>query len=427
MKTSFLSEIGRRTEEPPISWLMSLRLSHPRVISLAAGFTDQETLPHTETLALLEDIFHDIPRAKAALQYGSTQGDLELRDLTTRRIHTADAGKSAKKLPEVYSPGRMILSHGSQQSLYLVCEALCDPGDIVLVEDPTYFVFLAIAQSRGIDCRGIPLTSEGPDLASLEAKLEGLKRTGEIKRVKMLYLVSYFQNPSSITASLEKKAAAMKLVKKYERAAGHPIFVLEDAAYRELRFSGQDVPSLLTVPGAADRLIYSGTFSKPFASGIRVGFSLLPEPLLTTCLRLKGNHDFGTSHILQQILSRAISTGVYDKHLELLHDRYRAKAAVMGTALVEHMPASCQWPEPHGGLYFWVSLPETTQAGRTSPFFKAALKADVFYVPGELCYADDPTREKPHHEMRVSFGGASIGDIAEGVKRLGAVAKKMCR
>lgn len=426
-KSSYLSEIGRRTDAPPISWLMDLRLTHPKLISLAAGFTDQETLPDTETLALIEDIFRDPKKAKAALQYGTTQGDDTLRDLASRRIHRQDTGKSPKTLPETYAPSRMILTHGSQQALYLVCEALCDAGDIVLVEDPTYFVFLAIAQSRGLDCRGIPLTNEGPDLAALEAKLEGLKRTGEIKRVKMLYLVSYFQNPSSITATLEKKAAAMKLVRKYERAAGHPIFVLEDAAYRELRFSGDDVPSLLTQPGATDRLIYAGTFSKPFATGVRVGFASLPEPLLTLCLRLKGNHDFGTAHLLQQILARALGTGVYDKHLELLHDRYRTKAAVMGTALQEHMPSNCHWPEPHGGLNYWVSLPPGTKAGRTSAFFQAALKSDVIYVPGELCYADDPTREKPHHQMRVSFGGAGLGDIVEGVKRLGAVAKKLCR
>lgn len=441
---SALSALGRRSDAPPITWLMILALSRPKLISLAAGFTDQETLPNTETLSLLTDILSEPKRGKAALQYGTTQGDPVLRELTSLRLLQQDQAASipwaaSRRDPagnrsavaaaslnvSAYSPERMILTHGSQQLLYLSCEALCDEGDIVLVEDPTYFVFLAIAQSRAIDCRGVKLDEDGIDLGSLEARLEGLKKFGEIKRLKFLYLVSYFQNPSSVTTNRAKKAAALKLLRRYERAAGHPIYILEDAAYRELRFEGDDVPSLLAEPGAAERVIYAGTYSKPFATGVRVGFGLMPPALLTVCLRLKGNHDFGTANLLQQIVARGIQTGIYAKHVAMLRKRYASKAAVMLAALEEHLPASCSWLTPSGGLYVWTSLPKHAKAGAKGRFFQAALDAEVLYVPGEVCYADDQSRRRPANEMRLSFGGASEEAIGEGVRRLAKAVRKL--
>ena len=155
---------------------------------------------------------------------------------------------TARRTHKIYSPERLLITSGSQQLLYMTTEALCDEGDIVLVEDPTYFVYLGILQSRGLRARGVRLERDGLDLAHLEKVLTSLKRRGELRRVKMLYLVSYFQNPTGVTTSFEKKRGVLKLLKKFERAAGHPIYLLEDAAYRELRFAGQDVPSALTVP-----------------------------------------------------------------------------------------------------------------------------------------------------------------------------------
>ena len=251
-----------------------------------------------------------------------------------------------------------------------------------------------------------------------------MKKSGEIKRLKFLYLVSYYQNPSSVTTSRAKKAAALKLLRRYERAAGHPIYLLEDAAYRELRFEGDDVPSLLAEPGAAERVIYAGTYSKPFATGIRVGFGLMPEALQTVCLRLKGNHDFGTANLLQQIVARGIESGIYEKHVAMLRKRYAAKAAVMVRALEEHLPPSCSWLKPRGGLYVWTALPKRAKAGQKGKFFQAALDAEVLYVPGEVCYAEDKSRPRPAHEMRLTFGGASEDAIREGVRRLGKAVSK---
>jgi 2-aminoadipate transaminase len=483
VKTTALSKLAQRTGPPPISWLMHLALARPKLISLAAGFTDNESLPVEETRETLAEILRTRKTGQPALQYGSTQGDPVLRQLTANHFQRLDGAAGSSR---VYSPERMIITSGSQQLLYMTTEALCDPGDIVIVEDPTYFVYLGILQSRGATVRGVRMENDGLDLSHLEKILESLKRSGGLRRVKALYLVSYFQNPTGITTSFEKKIAALKLLKKYERAAGHPIYLLEDAAYRELRFgrcngkeletdaksestpsprpsgervgvrgsevekggllipdpssiegeegenlalgsrcSGCAVPSALAAEDFSNRVIYAGTFSKPFATGTRVGFGFLPEPVFAAVLRIKGNHDFGTSNLLQQLLARALATGRYQKHLAELQKRYARKAQTMLGALEEHFPAEVQWQEPEGGLYFWARLPRGLKSGMKSKLFQAALAQDVLYVPGLLCYAEDSTRRKPDNEMRISFGSASEENIREGIERLGRVLRKI--
>ena len=419
LSASPLSALGRRTEAPAISWLMATALARPNLISLAAGFTDNATLPVELARQLLNDILRDAKNGPPALQYGNTTGEKNLRQLTAEHLQKLDAMNTPAHAPE-----RVIISGGSQQLLYMTMEALCDEGDIILVEDPTYFVFLGILQSRGIQARGVRLERDGLDLAHLEAVLERLKASGELSRVKALYLVTYFQNPTGATTSFAKKRQALALLKKYEAAAGHALYLLEDAAYRELRFAGPDTPSALTLRGAGSRVIYTGTYSKPFAPGARVGFGLLPEPLLTTVQRIKGNHDFGTANLLQQILAGAMASGRYEKHVAKIEKRYGEKAAVMKQALAEHFPAAVEIWESGGGLYFWARLPENVATGVKSKVFRTALKNDVIYVPGELCYAEDPARPKPDHEMRISFGTANEANIREGIKRLGAVVRK---
>ncbi len=417
MNTSGFSRLGQRTAEPPISWLMSTALARPDLISLAAGFTDSESLPVAEARELMGELLGSARSGRMTLQYGTTVGDPGLRRLIGEHLHRLDGpGTPASR----YAPERMFVSGGSQQLLYLITECLCDPGDLVLVEDPTYFVYLGIVQSHGLKCRGIPLTADGLDLARLDRTLASLKRTGLIRRVKLLYLISYFQNPTGSTAAWETKAAALEMLRGCERAAGHPIYVLEDAAYRELRFAGDDVPSLLTARRAADRVIYAGTFSKPFATGVRVGYGVLPGELLRTVLRLKANHDFGTSNLLQQLVKRALATGAYHRHLEVLRARYARKSGVLVQAIRRHFPAAVDWAEPRGGLYVWARLPRAVKSGMDSKLFHTALRHEVLYVPGGLCYADDPTRPKPDHEMRISFGGAREPNLRTGIARLGA-------
>jgi 2-aminoadipate transaminase len=453
MKTDALSKMGQRTTEPPISWLMHAALSRPKLISLAAGFTDNASLPVAEARTALNQVLRSPKTGQPALQYGITAGDTTLRQLTAEHLRKLDLGGTPCRRPknqgrrhavppEIYSPERLLIASGSQQLLYMTTEALCDEDDIVLVEDPTYFVYLSILQSRGLRARAVRLERDGLDLAHLEKVLTSLKRRGELPRVKMLYLVSYFQNPTGVTTSFEKKRGILRLLKKFERAAGHPIYLLEDAAYRELCFcpemkgrdalprvqAGQQIgpviareKSALMVRGAADRVIYAGTFTKPFATGARVGYGVLPEPVFTAVKHIKGNHDFGTANLLQQLFVRALASGIYGRHVARLEKRYAHKARVMKLAIKKHFPRVVEWWEPEGGLYFWARLPRGLQSGVKSKVFSAALKNDVLYVPGEICYADDATRRKPNHEMRISFGNASEKDIREGIKRLGKV------
>jgi 2-aminoadipate transaminase len=460
MKMHVLSKMGQRTTEPPISWLMHAALSRPKLISLAAGFTDNASLPVAEARTALNQVLRSPKTGRPALQYGITAGDTTLRQLTAKHLQKLDWGGTPCRRPknqgrrhavppEIYSPDRVMITSGSQQLLYLTAEALCDEGDIVLVEDPTYFVYLSILQSRGLRARAVRLERDGLDLAHLESVLQSLKRNGDLRRVKMIYLVSYFQNPTGVTTRFKKKAAALKLLKKFERDAGHPIYLLEDAAYRELSFPGRadpalrdqdaqgpptsDVgagrvptipPSALAADGAADRVIYAGTFTKPFATGARVGYGVLPEPVFTAVKHIKGNHDFGTANLLQQLFVRALASGIYGQHVARLQKRYAHKARVMKLAIKKHFPSAVEWWEPEGGLYFWARLPHGLPSGMKSKVFSAALKNDVLYVPGEICYADDAARRKPNHEMRISFGNASEEDIREGIRRLGRVLKK---
>ena len=416
MRTLELSALGRRTAEPPISWLMATALARPDLISLAAGFTDHASLPVKEAGGLLEEILRSPKSGRAALQYGTTIGDTELRTLTARRLAKLDGSLNGGT---PWSPERTVLTNGSQQLLYMVTEALCDPGDIVIVEDPTYFVYLSILQSHGIATRGVRMEPDGLDLTGLEELLASLKRSGQLPRVKLLYLVSYHQNPTGITTSYEKKARALELLRQYERAAGHPIYLLEDAAYRELRFEGPDVKSALTIRDGEERVIYAGTYSKPFATGTRVGFGILPQRVLTPLLRIKGNHDFGSSNLLQKLLARAIASGRYELHLSHLHQRYAHKANVMLDGMRQHFPAQVQWERPKGGLYYWARLPHSLKSGMKSRLFAAALANKVLYVPGELCYAEDPTRRRPNHEMRLSFGAETEVKLRGGLSRLG--------
>lgn len=426
--------MGRRVKDPPISWLMQLTLSQPDLVSLAAGFTDQATLPVRIAGELTEAVFRHKTRGAAALQYGSTQGDPRLRSLTAAHVadqdHSSDTAQSPPTRSSVDRSAdstRTLITNGSQQLLYLVAEALLDPGDIVLVEDPTYFVYLGITDSLGVRCRGVRTDEEGMDIDHLQEVLEQLDRAGELSRVKLLYAVTYHQNPAGTTTGLERKRRILHLLRRWESRAGHRIYCLEDAAYRELRFAGPDTPSTLTIPGAADRVIYAGTYSKPFATGLRVGFGIVPKTLFKVLFRLKSNHDFGTSNLLQILIADAIESGQYVKNLERLRRRYASKAATMRRACRAHFPPSIAWNEPAGGLYFWARVASGKSTGLRSRLFEAALAEKVLYVPGALCYAADPARRRPDSDMRLSFGGAPENRITEGIRRLGRVLERFGR
>ena len=392
--------MARRSSEPPISWLMKTALERPHLISLAAGFTDNATLPVAEVAAITRALLRNPASERTALQYGTTAGSTELRGELARRCERSTADD-------------VIVTNGSQQLLYILSEILCDRGDIVLLEDPTYFVYLGIVEAMGIRAFGFH------GVEALAARLEWLKKRRLLPRLKMLYLVTYFRNPTGYTWSLDEKRAALALVRRYERDAGHPIYILEDAAYRNMRFEGNDVPSFRSLD--TRRVLYTSTLTKPFATGLKLGYGALPAPVMRHALRAKGNHDFGSSNFLQAILTRALADGLYDRHLPVIAAAYRRKRDAMISALDAHFPSSAHYETPGGGLYVWVELDKRTQTGAKSRLFQRALDAGVFYVPGEMCFAADPTRSVPRNGMRLSFGAQSVEKIREGIRLLASV------
>lgn len=403
MTPRYFSAQARRTEEPPISWLMRLKLERPDLISLAAGFTDDETLPVTTVRALVNQILARASSGRAALQYGTTAGLPALRGALLDRLRQQDNATHARLTTD-----DVVITNGSQQLLYLITEVLCDPGDVVLVEDPTYFVYLSILQARGVR------TATFASLAELPAKLEWLKQRGWLSQLKLVYLVTYFRNPTGQTWSWAMKQEAWRVLRHYERAAGHPIFILEDAAYRDLRFAGQDIASFKALDSANQRVLYANTLTKPFATGLKVGYGILPPAVRTAVLRAKGNHDFGTASFTQAIMARALASGVYQTHLQRLAQTYRRKCQTLANALGADFPHGV----PEGGLYIWTQTPCGEPTGFRSRLFRRALDAGVLYVPGELCYAPDATRPVPRQFLRLSFGAPTPRQIREGVRRL---------
>lgn len=406
------SALARRSSEPPISWLMKLALERRDLISLAVGFTDNETLPIAEVAQLTREVLARPNTARAALQYGTTLGLPQLRHEIWRWWERQDqVTPHASRL----TSADLIVTTGSQQLLYLISEVLCDPGDIVLVEDPTYFVYLGIIEAMGIRALGFEA------LNGLKSKIQTLKSRGLLPRLKMLYLVTYFQNPTGRTWTLEMKRETLAIVKHHERAAGHPIYLVEDAAYRDLRFEGADVPSFKLLDPGNQRVAYVNTLTKPFATGFKIGYGILPRALMRHVRRSKGNHDFGSSNFLQTVLARALAEGLYERHLPKIAAGYRAKCDAMVEELAEAFPKSARYEKPRGGLYVWVELPPQLKTGVHSRRFRHALQAGVLYVPGELCFCHDPSRKIPHNCMRLSFGAVPTEQIRKGVRLLATV------
>lgn len=391
---------------------MKLALEKRDLISLAVGFTDNETLPLDEVVHLTRSVLSSPKFARAALQYGTTLGLPALRKELQRWWQGQDRITTYESRITDHD---FLITTGSQQLLYLVSEVLCDPGDIVLVEDPTYFVYLGIVEAMGIRTLGFD------GLEALKQRLQTLQNKRQLARLKMLYLVTYFQNPTGRTWTFEMKREALAIVRHYERAAGHPLYVLEDAAYRDLRFEGEDVLSFKTLDPRNERVLYANTLTKPFATGFKIGYGILPPLVMRHVLRSKGNHDFGSANFLQALLARALATGAYERHLPKIAAAYRAKRDAMIAQLAESFPAIARYETPHGGLYVWVELNPRSRTGVRNRLFRCALDAGVLYVPGEMCFCIESSRPVPRNCMRLSFGAPPIRLIREGIRRLARV------
>jgi len=413
-----LSTRADQTEQPPITYFMEQGLQNPNLISLAAGLVDPDSLPIGEVSAACAEVLADPRTARSALQYGMTQGYRPLREKLFHRLLDMDGltGREA-----TYTADDIVLSTGSQQLLYLLGELLLDPGDIVITEAPSYFVYHGILTSLGIRTLAVGLDRDGMRTDLLEDLLKDLERSGELPRVKLIYTVDYFQNPTGLTLSLPRRHHMLELARRFSKT--HRLLILEDAAYRELRFAGDDVPSIKSLDQSNEQVILAMTFSKPLAPGLKTGYGVLPRDLVGPLLRFKGNHDFGSSNFNQHVLDCLLGNGVFQRHAETLREAYRSKRdALLGALEAEFPPGqSVRWTQPDGGMCVWLTLPPGVATGQSSRFMAECLREGVIYVPGECCHVKNG--DVPLNEARLCYGVATHDELREAARRLGRAAR----
>lgn len=410
-----LSQRWQWGSKQPISFLMEQAVQNVGVISLAAGLVDQQSLPVGETRTAAAALLADETLARSALQYGTTQGAERLRKHLL--LHLSQL--------EGCAPGRLgidaeqlILTTGSQQLLSLVGEVLLDPGDIVLAAAPTYFAYLGTLNGLGAQTIPIAADDDGMQTDALEAELARLEQAGELARVKLIYVVSYYENPSGISLSAGRRKELLALARRWSKR--QRLFILEDAAYRELRYDGPEFPSVWSFDESNEYVILAQTFSKSFSPGLRVGFGVVPNELVAPLCDRKGNEDFGSANFNQHLLAGVFEHGLYHGHAQMLRETYRSKRDAMLAAADRYFLEfqGVSWVHPHGGLYVWMSLPAGVDTGFDGTLFRQATRVEkVMYVPGDVCYAGPP-EARPRHQMRLSYGTQSAAGIDEGMRRL---------
>jgi 2-aminoadipate transaminase len=416
-KPIFLSAAATRTRPSSISQLMQTALENPDIVSLAAGFVDQVSLPVEVAKTAAADLFDDPYQGRRSLQYGTTIGDLRLR---SRLIEALE--REHRQVPGSFQEAlsRTIVTTGSAQLIYLVCEALLDPGDIVLVESPTYFVFLGPIETRGARAIRVQIDHDGLRLDALESTLERLERSGDLERVKLIYTIPEHANPTGISLAAERRAPLVELARRWSKK--HRIFVLEDAAYRGLSFAESEPSTVWSFDENADTVILARTFSKTLSPGLKIGYGVFPEALAGPILRLKANHDFGSAHFNQVLLERILGDGSYDRHVASLVEMYRRKCAVFLAAIAAHVGTldfEVEWTKPLGGLFVWMTVPAALDTSFEGALFPQCVREGLIYVPGDHAFAREP-EPVPRNHLRLTFGVPSQAELVEGARRLGA-------
>ncbi len=418
-----LSRKALRTAEPAITHLIEMALQQEGLISLAPGLVDEETLPLAETLAACQEVLGDPASGRRALQYGTTQGLPELRELLAAHLEQLDRRSGVRRQ---YDPARIVVGTGSQQLLYLVAQALLDPDDIVLTTAPDYFVYVATLESAGAELWGVPMDEQGVIPEALDELLRYLDRQGDLWRVKFLYCVSYYHNPTGVCTAAERRAEILETLQRWSRYG--PILLLEDAAYREL---GEEetppAPSFVAYDQTDQQVILCQTFSKPFAPGLKCGYAYLPEELVEPVLREKSNHDFGSANLVQHVIASLLRSGAYERQAALLREQYRRKRELLIGALQRHCDEAqvpLRWTEPHGGLYVWLIGPAELDTRSAAGLFRRCVDNGVLYVPGEYCFLGIRTLQTetplggPRNTLRLAYGHCPMSQLEEAIRRL---------
>jgi len=386
------AQLSRRladTQSSPVRELLETAMQ-PHIISLAGGLPAPDTFDVPGLRAAFDEVLRG-PDAVRSLQHSLTEGDLALRE-------RLGAFMGTRGLPA--SGHDILVTTGSQQALGLVASALCDPGDTILVEDPTYLAALQTFQLADVNAVAIPGDDEGPDPQAL---IEAAARTG----AKAAYLIPTFQNPTGRTLSAERRAALA------EAAAIAGLWLIEDDPYSALRLDGEPVDLLAAHPAARERTVVIQTLSKVLSPGLRIGYLRAPAALRGPLAVAKQAADLHTSTVAQLAAERWLAAHDLSEHIAGLAAHYRPRRDALLSALSEHLPQGSSMTRPHGGLFVWVTLPEGYDAEAILP---RALERGVAFVPGKYFYAG----EAAPNTLRVSFATATPAELHEGAARLGA-------
>ncbi|MGB8657083.1 MAG: PLP-dependent aminotransferase family protein [Candidatus Zixiibacteriota bacterium] len=379
MKSSAIREILKITERPD-------------VISFAGGLPAPELFPDRDLEKACIKVLDEY--GPKALQYSLTLGVFPLRKAIAERL-----SKKGCKLTEE----NICITSGSQQGLDLAGRVFLDKGSVVICENPTYLGAIQAFNVQNPQYVTVDMDKNGMIVDQVEEKIKKYKP-------RFIYVVPNFQNPTGITLSLERREHLIKLAKEYY------IPIIDDNPYGDLRYVGEDLPTLKSLGG--DLVIELGTCSKIVSPGLRIGWVAASTEVMTMFERMKQGADLHTNTFAQYVLFEYIQAGNLDRHIQKIKSAYSQRRDVMIEALKEYFPENVKWIEPKGGLFLWVELPEEVSA--TALLEEAVKQQKVAYVPGKPFY---PYEEKDN-TLRLNFSNAGQEMIMEGIKRLGKVFKE---
>jgi len=372
-------------------------LGKPGIISFAGGFPDSAMFDVDGIRAASEAALREEPGA--ALQYGATEGYNPLRE----QLAAFMASKGVQGL----SADGLIVTTGSQQALDLIAKTLLNPGDVALVEGPTFLATIQCFRLYGPQVVAVPIDADGVQVDALEAMIAQ-------HRPKLVYLIPTFGNPSGATLSLERRRRVLELAVQYQTV------VVEDDPYGDLYFGEAPPPSLLalsdSVPGSRDWLVHCGSLSKVLSPGLRVGWMIAPPALLARATMCKQFSDAHTSTFAQATAAHYLKAGRMPATLAHVRQVYAERAQAMGEALTRELGEALRFTQPRGGLFFWANL--TGHGGAMqdgAELARRAIEQGVAFVPGSPFYASQPD----HSAIRLSFATAGVDKIQEGIARLG--------
>ncbi len=367
--------------------------SDPEVISFAAGNPAPEAFPLDEVKIISDRLLHDNPIG--VLQYGVSEGFTPLRDLLKVRF-----------APYIGEDEELIITSGAQQAMDLCCKALCNEGDTVLCEAPSFVGSLNAFRSYGVNLVGIETDEAGIALGPLEEALQTQSNP------RILYLIPNFQNPTGRCMARERREAVYALAQRYG------VLIIEDNPYGDLRFVGEDLPHIKAFDKGRGNVLYVGSFSKVIAPGIRVAYCFGAKALLQKLVVCKQVSDVHTNNYAQLLAYHFLHDYDFDLHLARLRNIYRHKASLMLTCMEKEFSSRIRFTRPEGGLFLWCSVPHSMQL-----FAKRAVEeCKVAVVPGTAFLTSEAL---PCESFRLNYSTPTDEEIQIGIQRLGALAKEM--